>query len=90
MLKVMQFQHYKGGVRVSILCGFRALAAFREKAAVVSDLVHLLSAGQDMLSDSVKRLLQEREELKNKLAEERWKTLDGVQQRLLCPVFCGP
>lgn len=89
MLKVMQFQHYKGGVRVSILCGFRALAAFREKAAVVSDLTHLLSAGQDMLSDSVKRLLQEREELKNKLAEERWKTLETHLEQLAAETGSG-
>ena len=75
MLKVMQSQRYKGGVRVSILCGFRALAAFREKAAVISDMTHLLSAGQDMLVDSAKRLMREREELKNALAEERWRNL---------------
>lgn len=89
LLKVMQFQRYKGGVRVSILCGFRALAAFREKAAVVSDLTHLLSAGQDMLSDSVKRLLQEREELKNKLAEERWKTLETHLEQLAAETGSG-
>ena len=35
-----------------------------------------------MLSDSVKRLLQEREELKNKLAEERWKTLETHLEQL--------
>ena len=75
MLKVMQSQRYKGGVRVSILCGFRALVAFREKAAVISDMTHLLSAGQDMLVDSAKRLMREREELKNALAEERWRNL---------------
>lgn len=30
MLKVMNYQNYKGGVRISILCGFRALEAFRQ------------------------------------------------------------
>ena len=29
ILKVMGIQNYKGGIRVTILCGFRALMAFR-------------------------------------------------------------
>ena len=35
MLKVMNYQNYKGGVRISILCGFRALEAFRQKCDII-------------------------------------------------------
>lgn len=63
VLKVMQIQNYKGGVRLSILCGFRALSAFREKARIVKDLMHLFSSGQDRLTDHVARMKEREQEL---------------------------
>ena len=42
MLKVMNYQNYKGGVRISILCGFRALEAFRQKCDIISELMGIL------------------------------------------------
>lgn len=36
MLKVMSVQNHRGGVRISMLCGFRALEAFRQKDQIVT------------------------------------------------------
>lgn len=56
MLKVMSVQNYKGGVRISMLCGFRALAAFRERLDVVSKLTNLLSTSQENIVDRVTQM----------------------------------
>ena len=46
MLKVMNYQNYKGGVRISILCGFRALEAFRQKSQIISELMGIFTTNQ--------------------------------------------
>lgn len=69
MLKVMQVQNYKGGVRLSILCGFRALEAFREKVKLVSGLMRLFSTGQDTLFAHLDRLKQREQELEIQLSD---------------------
>lgn len=75
MLKVMSVQSYKGGVRISILCGFRALEAFKEKAKVITDLSGVLTTGQDKLVESVTKLKNQTMTLNNQLM--------GAKQKLL-------
>lgn len=69
MLKVMGIQNYKGGIRVTILCGFRALMAFREKSAVISELTGFLTTGQDKLVDTVKKLKTTNQSMSSQLAQ---------------------
>ena len=69
ILKVMGIQNYKGGIRVTILCGFRALMAFREKAAVISELTGFLTTGQDKLVDTVKKLKTTNQSMSSQLAQ---------------------
>ena len=64
ILKVMTVQNYKGGVRISILCGFRALMAFREKNKIVSALTNCLSTAQENLFERVSQLKDDNQELK--------------------------
>lgn len=68
MLKVMSVQNYKGGVRISILCGFRALEAFREKNRIISQLTGYLSTSQDTLTDRVVQLKEQQHEIKIQLS----------------------
>lgn len=58
-LKVVDFQKYKGGTRVSILCGFRMLEDYRMKQAVVGEISRLLSAPAAKADAAVKRQLDE-------------------------------
>ena len=69
MLKVMSVQNYKGGVRISILCGFRALQAFRDKTEVVSSLTSLLSTSQETIVERVTQMKNTIQELKLRLGE---------------------
>ena len=63
-IKVMAFQHYKQGVRISILCGERALAAENAMFSEQARLRHLLSAKDGTLAVSVEHLLKERDDLR--------------------------
>lgn len=63
LLKVMNLQNYKGGVRISILCGFRALEAFRQKNEVFAAISALLSANQDSVLEAVTRLKESNQAL---------------------------
>lgn len=65
MLKVMSRENYKGGVRISILCGFRALEEFRIKSRILTELSQTLSANQDSISDAVDKLKTSVAGLKN-------------------------
>lgn len=76
MLKVMSLQNYKGGVRLSMLCGFRALQAFREKAGIVQELTSLLTASQEVLPDRVAKLKAENQDYKYKLAVAKQKLME--------------
>lgn len=69
MLKVMGVQNYKGGVRINILCGFRALQAFREKADVVSSLTSLLSTSQETIVERVTQMKDNVQQMKLQLGE---------------------
>jgi alanyl-tRNA synthetase len=68
MLKIVNMQNYKGGVRISILCGFRALEEYRQKTAVLSELTSSLSANQDSLVEAVTKLKNMNQSLKTELA----------------------
>lgn len=67
MLKVMTLQNYKGGVRISILCGFRALEDFRRKNAILAELSSSLSSNQDGLNDAVNKIKATNQTLKNEV-----------------------
>lgn len=77
MFKVMHIQNYKGGVRISILCGFRALIQYREKSRIISGLMQLLSAGQDTLLERVEQMKEANNELKEQLNSLKKETLFG-------------
>lgn len=76
LLKVMSVQSYKGGVRVSILCGFRSLIAFREKAEIVAELSGLLTTGQDKLVENVAKLKSSNQSLHAQLSTAKQTLFD--------------
>ena len=75
-LKVMNVQSYKGGVRVSILCGFRALDAFRQKEDIITELMAEFSTSQDAILDNVKKLKGANQTMKNQLAAAKQELME--------------
>lgn len=68
-LKVVDFQKYKGGTRVSILCGFRMLRDYRQKQALVTEISRLLSAPVEKVDAAVRRQLDENARLRQVIYE---------------------
>lgn len=63
-IKVISVMKYKGGVRLSILCGMRALDAENALLEENRAVSHALSAKPGELATATHRLLQERDELR--------------------------
>ncbi len=59
MIKLVAMQNYKGGVRISMRCGFRALADYCGKEASVHAISNALSAKEDKITEAVERLKDE-------------------------------
>lgn len=71
ILKIMNMQNYKGGVRISILCGFRALKDFQQRITVISGLSSILSANQDSLCAAAEKLKESNQSLKYELTAQK-------------------
>ncbi len=64
IVRVVNFERYKGGTRVSILCGERALLDLRHKLQQNRLVSNLTSSKQDETAAAVERLKNENEKLK--------------------------
>ena len=72
MIKITNCQSHRGGVRLNILCGARALADYNQKQDSVSAVSVALSAKQDLIADAV---LKVKEDLQHH--QERINTLQA-------------
>ena len=72
-IKIISSQNYKGGTRLELLCGKRALQDFRKKNDVSAEAGKLLSVPADKVDGAVKNLLAERDELNQALTQLKWK-----------------
>lgn len=64
LIKVTNVQNHRGGVRVNILCGERAVADYTEKQNSVSNISVQLSAKQTAVTEAVARLKEDNLRLK--------------------------
>lgn len=71
MIKIISAIHYKGGMRLTIKCGMRALQDYRVKDAVLSDIAVRLSLKPEEVGGGVEHLLAQILDLKNELTASR-------------------
>ena len=69
LLKVLSATKYKGGTRVSILCGLRALTDYRQKQHQLEESIKLLNCPLEEVSKKASKLLEENKTLKYKLSQ---------------------
>ncbi len=67
MIRLVDAIRYKGGMRVTMVCGFRALQDYRVKEGNIREISHLLSAKPYETAEAVKRLQDELQQWKNRL-----------------------
>lgn len=59
LIKTIGMINYKGGVRISMLCGKDALEDYEKRLQQVTDISHILSAKADLVAQAVEKLKQE-------------------------------
>ncbi len=99
MIKILDHAHYKGGMRIHILCGEMALEDYRARYTAVQSISVLLSAKQSEVATAVERLKKENEEnlyalgnLKKALAETMASSAEATENNLVffAPQFDAP
>lgn len=71
LIKLTNVQRYKGGVRVTMLCGVRALADYQRKSQAVRRISGMLCAREDEVAEAVAQLKDECAALKLRLQEQQ-------------------
>ena len=74
--KIQSAQNYKGGTRISFLCGFRALEEYRRKAKIITELSGILTTNQDNLPEHVSKLKAQIQTLKAELSNAKKEVMD--------------
>ena len=82
LIKLVQSQNYKGGIRITMLCGRRALKDYQQKEESVKAIMGSLSAKEELISEAVERVKEECTQLKSELAETRYQTLEAQAEKL--------
>ncbi len=67
LIKVLDMIHYKGGVRISLLCGEKALDCVRKRQKQIAELSVLLAAKRDDVVDAVRKLREEKQRLEGEV-----------------------
>lgn len=84
MIKFLSMIHYKGGVRITMLCGAEALLDYERKTDQAAAVSNLLSAKPEKLYEAVERLKQE-----NFAKDARFGELSSRYLALLADRFQG-
>ncbi|MBN1487517.1 MAG: hypothetical protein JW981_07740 [Anaerolineae bacterium] len=81
MLKITNVENYKGGVRVTFLCGQRALSDYQRIQHIVQTTGNSLSVGQDDIYETVQRTQDEVKATRRELrqAQEQLNALETAQ-----------
>lgn len=82
LIKIVDCIRYKGGVRVSILCGVRALEDARQKQRSVREISALLCVKSEDTAAGVRRLLSERDALLRQLDA----SFERLFERMACEI----
>lgn len=71
IFKIQNVQNYKGGMRISFLCGFRALEEYCRKSEIISEVSGILTTNQDNLAEHVAKLKTQVQSLKIQLSNAK-------------------
>ena len=82
LIEVVSYEKYKGGTRVSILCGERALKDIRQKLNENRKISALTCAKQTETAEAVNRLKQENEKLKYEIVGLNREILSSMAEKI--------
>lgn len=73
MIKFINSERHRGGTRLTLVCGKRALKDYGKKQEIIGSAMGMLSAKPEMIIAHIKKLQEELSEAKFKLAEAKEK-----------------
>ena len=85
IMKITDVMNYKGGVRLHIACGQRALSDYGRKQDAVDAVSVLLSAKREEIAEAVKKHLEKENRTEGALAETGRKLLEAYAAALPSP-----
>lgn len=90
LIKLVNRMNYKGGVRLTMLCGFRALRDYEIKLAGAREIGALLCEKENQIADAVRRLKEELEQQKYENGKLKTRLLSYKAERIRpeSPVTC--
>lgn len=80
--KIQSAQNYKGGMRISFLCGFRALEEYRNKSTVISELMSIMTTNQGQLAENVRKLKNHAQTLKGQWISARQTIMESRIEKI--------
>ena len=83
LLKIVDFQRYKGGTRLFFHCGRRALQDYQQKHSMVKALAEEFSCKPEGLADSVHKLQQDLADAKAQLNEKNKMLFGFLGQQMM-------
>lgn len=75
IIKILDFIHYKGGIRVHLLCGIDALEDYHRRYLASAEISSLLSTPQGEIASAVEHLKEENGRLRGEIGELRRRLL---------------
>ena len=82
IIRLIDAVKYKGGTRVTMVCGFRALKDYRMKEDNIREISRLLSAKPEESAQAVHRLQDEARMWKEKLVHVQSRTMEQILEKL--------
>ena len=82
MVKILSAQNYKGGTRLEIVCGMRALADYDEKTENAAAISEMLSVPTGKIAKATEALLKERDELKQIISRMKWEKINNIAEKV--------
>ncbi|MFW6149452.1 MAG: DHHA1 domain-containing protein, partial [Atribacterota bacterium] len=76
IIKITGWEKRKDKVRISFLCGYRALADYQKKSQITKNLSNILTTGSEQLEERILQLTSEQKNLKKQYSK--------IEKRVLC------
>ena len=82
IIKLLDFMSYKGGIRIHMLAGVRALEDYKDRYFKCREISNMLSVKQEAICDGVSRVMNEVGKLKGEISALRRAHLDYLTENL--------
>lgn len=88
MVKIVSCERHRGGCRLTILCGKRALKEYQRKQEISGKISAALSAKPEKIDEAVERLLEQNQQLREQLNQVQTKYLQEKLQGITKETSC--